>query len=134
MATWIRIDAGAGNDTLVLSGFVFSVGGSGEVVVNLSSLTDQVVSIDGVSDATLKQIGFENLDASGLSLLNPVVVTGSDGANIITGGGGNDTLNGGLGNDTYRYGATFSDPETTPSLIAVVTTLNLVSNGFDLKG
>ena len=61
------IDAGLGNDTLVLSGFVFG-GGSGEVVVDLSSLTDQVVSIDGVSDAPLKQINFENLDASGLFL------------------------------------------------------------------
>ena len=98
------IDAGTGNDTLVLSGFAFS--GSGEVKVDLSSLTDQVVSIDDVTDGTAQQ-NFENLDASGLSFFNSIVVTGSDGANIITGGGGDDSLNGGLGNDTYRYGANF---------------------------
>ncbi len=78
------IDAGAGNDTLVLSGFVFSGVGSGEVVVDLSSLTDQVVSIDGATDASTQK-NFENVDASGLALSNPVVVTGSDGDNIITG-------------------------------------------------
>ena len=55
------IDAGAGSDTLVLSGVV---PGNHVVRVDLSSSTDQVVSIGGVADA-LTQINFENLTARG---------------------------------------------------------------------
>ncbi|MGH7183292.1 MAG: calcium-binding protein, partial [Nitrospiraceae bacterium] len=56
------IDAGADIDTLVLSGVV---PGDHVVVVDLSSSTDQVVSIGGVADA-LVQINIENLTASGI--------------------------------------------------------------------
>ena len=95
-------------DTLVLSGVV---PGNHEVVVDLSSATDQVVSIGGVADDTQKQINFENLNAAGIGSF--VTVTGSAGANsiigsngndTITGGGGNDTLNGGLGADSLTGG------------------------------
>ncbi|MBH0182966.1 MAG: calcium-binding protein [Nitrospira sp.] len=96
------IDAGADTDTLVLSGVV---GGNHEVVVDLSSLTDQVVLIGNVADA-FTQISFENLNASGIGSFVTVtgsagdnVIIGSNGADIINGGGGNDTLNGGAGND-----------------------------------
>ncbi len=57
------IDAGADTDTLVLSGVV---PGDHVVVVDLSSSTDQVVSIGGTLDDTLAQINFENLTASGI--------------------------------------------------------------------
>src|SRR4029079_19123087 len=55
------IDAGTGNNTLVLTG---TVPGDHIVVVNLNE-PDQVVSIGGVTDS-LVQTGFENVDASGI--------------------------------------------------------------------
>ena len=72
------------------------------VVVDLSSLIDQVTSIGGGPDA-LVQKNFENLDASGLG--GSVTVTGSAGANLLIGSNGADTLNGGAGNDTLNGGA-----------------------------
>jgi trimeric autotransporter adhesin len=93
-------DGGAGRDTLALVG---AVDGDNVVVVDLSSATDQVVSIGGVSDDTLAQINFENLDASGLG--SSVTVTGSVGANTIIGSSGVDNINGGAGNDTLNGGA-----------------------------
>ena len=94
------IDAGADTDTLVLSGVV---PGDHVVVVDLSSSTDQVVSIGGVLDDTLAQVNFENLTASGIG--SSVTVTGSDGDNVIIGSSGNDSLDGGASNDTLRGGA-----------------------------
>jgi Ca2+-binding RTX toxin-like protein len=94
------IDAGADTDTLVLSGVV---PGDHVVVVDLSSSTDQVVSIGGVLDDTLTQVNFENLTASGLG--SSVTVTGSDGDNVIIGSSGNDSIDGGASNDTLRGGA-----------------------------
>ena len=97
------IDAGAGNDTLVLSGVV---PGNHVVRVNLASTTDQVVSIGGVADALvqhgLTQTGFENLDASGIG--SAVNVTGSAGNNIIKGSNGDDWMTGGAGDDTLIGG------------------------------
>jgi Ca2+-binding RTX toxin-like protein len=92
-------DGGAGIDTLALGG---AVGGTGVVVVNLASLTDQMISIDGVGE-TLVQKNFENLDASGL--IGTVQATGSAGANLLIGSDGNDILNGAAGNDTLDGGA-----------------------------
>ena len=94
------IDAGADTDTLVLSGVV---PGDHVVVVDLSSLTDQVVSIGGVLDDTLTQVNFENLTATGLG--SSVTVTGSDGDNSIIGASGNDSITGGDGSDTLTGGA-----------------------------
>ena len=93
-------DGGTGTDTLALGG---AVDGDGVVVVDLSSLIDQVTSIGGVPDDTLVQKNFENLDASGLG--GSVTVTGSAGANLLIGSNGADTLNGGAGNDTLNGGA-----------------------------
>ena len=127
------IDAGDGNDTLVLSGVV---PGNHVVVVDLSSSTDQVVSIGGVLDDTLAQVNVENLSALGLG--SSVNVTGSDGDNniigtngndsitggdgndSITGGAGNDTLDGGVGNDTL-IGGTGNDTYTVDSAGDLVT-------------
>jgi trimeric autotransporter adhesin len=94
------IDAGTDNDTLVLSGVV---PGDHVVVVDLSSSTDQVVSIGGTADNTLIQKNFENLTASGIG--SSVDVTGSDGDNILVGSKGNDSIEGGAGNDTLNGGA-----------------------------
>src|SRR5512140_2168163 len=86
------IDAGADTDTLVLSGVV---PGNHVVWVDLSSATDQVVSIGGPGVDTLTQINFENLDASGIG--GSVNVTGSAAANSIIGSKGNDIIDGGAG-------------------------------------
>ncbi len=108
------IDAGADNDTLVLSGIV---PGTHEVVVDLSSGTDQVVSSGGVADA-LAQTNFEHLNAAGIGSF--VTVTGSDGDNIIVGSTGNDVIDGGLGNDTMT-GGLGHDSYTVDSVNDVVT-------------
>ena len=92
------IDAGPDSDTLILSGVV---PGDHVVVVDLSSVTDQVVSIGGTPDA-LTQINFENLTATAIG--SSVTVTGSNGDNVIIGSKGNDTLTGGSGNDTLNGG------------------------------
>lgn len=94
------IDAGDGTDTLVLSGVV---PGTHEVVVDLSSTTDQITSIGGPPNSeSLAQINFENLNAAGIGSF--VTVTGSDGGNVIIGSKGNDTLMGGSGSDTLNGG------------------------------
>ncbi len=92
------IDAGADTDTLVLNGIV---PGDHVVVVDLSSATDQVVSIGGAPDA-FTQINFENLTATGIG--SSVTVTGSDGDNVIIGSKGDDIIDGGAGNDAMRGG------------------------------
>jgi Ca2+-binding RTX toxin-like protein len=94
------IDAGAGIDTLFLSGVV---DGDGVVVVDLSSLVDQITRIGTANPEALAQKGFENLDASGLG--SSVDATGSAGANLMIGSSGDDTLAGGAGNDTLNGGA-----------------------------
>ena len=88
-------DGGAGTDTLAL------VGGVGVVVVDLSSLTDQVTSIGGTTEA-LVQKNFEHLDASGLG--SSVHATGSGGANLLIGSDGADQLTGNAGNDQLAAG------------------------------
>ena len=88
------IDAGDGTDTLVLTG---AVPGNHVVVADLSSLTDQLVSIGGAADV-LTQVGFENLDASAIG--SSLEATGSAGDNVIIGSSGNDTIDGSDGNDT----------------------------------
>ena len=92
------IDAGADTDTLVLSG---AVPGNHEVVVDLSSLIDQVVSIGGPLDS-LAQTDFENFNAAGIGSF--VHVTGSASANIIVGSKGGDTIDGADGNDILAGG------------------------------
>ena len=109
------IDAGDGTDTLVLRGVV---PGDHVVVVDLSSSTDQVVSIGGTLDNTLAQINFENLNVSGIG--SSVNVTGSAGNNIIIGSCGNDSIDGGAGKDTLIRG-TGNDTYTVDSAGDVVT-------------
>ena len=92
-------DGGAGSDTLALVG---TVGGNGVMVVDLSSLTDQVTSIGGTPEA-LVQKNFEHLDASGLG--SSVHATGSGGANLMIGSNGTDQLTGNGGNDVFLIGA-----------------------------
>jgi Ca2+-binding RTX toxin-like protein len=92
------INAGPGIDTLVLTG---TVPGDREVVVNLSSTTDQVVSIGGAVDGPT-QINVEHLDAS--RIVGFVSATGGAGDNVLIGSRGNDTLDGGDGDDVLDGG------------------------------
>jgi Ca2+-binding RTX toxin-like protein len=96
-----EIDAGVGNDTLFLVGDVPDGLPNDVVVVDLSKLADQVLSIGGVDD-DLVQTGFENVDASGLG--SSVDATGDGNANHMVGSDGNDTLNGAGGDDTLMGG------------------------------
>ena len=93
-------DGGAGIDTLALVGVV---DGDGVVVVDLSSLTDQVTRIGTVDPESLVQKNFEHLDASGLG--SSVHATGSAGANLLIGSDGADQLTGNAGNDQLNGGA-----------------------------
>jgi Ca2+-binding RTX toxin-like protein len=126
------IDAGTGNDTLLLTDVVTGFIGVGAVEVDLS-LTDQVKTIGGLSDG-FTQSNFENVDASGLGFGDSVVVTGSDGDNIITGSQGDDTLNGGAGNDTYRLDTSFFLPGAGDTISDSSGNDRIVVNGFDLSG
>ncbi len=107
------VDAGADNDTLVLSGVA---PGTRAVVVDLSQ-ADQVVSIGGVAEVFV-QSNFEHLNAAGLSGF--VTVTGSAGNNTLIGSSGNDSLDGGAGDDTMS-GGRGNDTYTVDSVSDVVT-------------
>ncbi len=102
------IDAGSNStvsssstgDTLVLNGT-----SSGATVIDLSSTTDQITSINGVANAAI-QIGFEHVDTSGSTVVGTGTysITGSSGINVITGDSGADTIDGGAGADTITGG------------------------------
>ncbi|MDA9271198.1 calcium-binding protein, partial [Planktomarina temperata] len=111
------IDAGD-NATVSASvtGDLLSLGGSmtGDTVIDLSSTTDQITSLSGVTNAAVQK-GFESVDASAASMVSTskFTITGSDGINHITGGSGADVINaggsadvitGGLGADTITGG------------------------------
>lgn len=87
-------------DTLRLTGLLSST-----TTIDLSSSTDQIVTLNGVASAGA-QIGFESLDASSLvsAALVGLVATGSSGANSLIGSAGVDTIDGGAGNDTITGG------------------------------
>ena len=129
-------DGGTGLDTLALVG---AVEGDGVVVVDLSSLTDQVTRIGTANPEALVQKNFEHLDATGLG--SSVSATGSAGANSmigsdgvdqLTGAAGNDTLNGGAGDDTMDGGAG-NDTYVVDSLGDTVTeSLAGAAGGTDL--
>jgi hypothetical protein len=80
-------NGGAGIDTLILGGTAGAT-----VMVDLTSLVDQSSSVAGL------QLGFENVDASGVDG-EGVDVTGSAGADRIVGSAQADTIMGGAGAD-----------------------------------
>jgi len=97
------IDAGSNStvassstgDTLVLNGRSTAL-----TEIDLSSITDQIVSINGVANAAT-QIGFEHVNASGSTVVGGTYsIVGSSGINVITGDSGADTIDGAGGNDT----------------------------------
>ncbi len=86
-------------DTLNLNGTA-----TGNTVIDLSSTTDQITTINGVANAAT-QTGFEHVSAAGTSVAGGTfTIVGSSGINVITGAAGNDTIDGGAGNDTITGG------------------------------
>lgn len=101
------IDAGSNStvtssstgDTLVLNGTA-----SGVTIIDLSSTTDQITSVNGVANAAV-QLGFEHVNASGSTVVGGTYsITGSSVINVITGDSGADTIDGGAGADTITGG------------------------------
>jgi Ca2+-binding RTX toxin-like protein len=91
--TEISIDAGSGNDTLVMTA------SGGTSLVNLGA----PANVDQTSGDGVDVFNFENVDASTLS--TAIAVTGSSSANIITTGSGADTIDGSGGADVISAGA-----------------------------
>ena len=111
------IKAGAGSDTLVFTG-----GSVSNLVIDLSSTTDQITNISGAAN-TAVQTGFENITATAMTT-SGINVTGSSSANTFLGSnqadtftagsaamtvtpdGGNDVITGGDAVDTIIFEAT----------------------------
>jgi hypothetical protein len=135
------INAGSGTDTLILTG----TGNAAVTVVDLSSTTDQLVSINGQINSAVQR-GFENLTATALSSgtgfgVNVTAASGTTsvkttaqaddvtgnssaaatyelgaGVDVFTGTSANEIVNGGTGGDQLAFG---SGTDT-----AVYTTVN----------
>jgi hypothetical protein len=105
----------AGNDLFIMAGGGDTVAGGagtgdkldvnfaaiiGGTHVDLSSATDQVVSINGAAGSGTVT-GFESVDLSGYSGSFGALVTGSKGANTVHGTTNADQANLGAGNDIY---------------------------------
>jgi hypothetical protein len=107
------INADKGSDTLSMGGTQ-----SGNIVIDLSSTTDQITTLNGVGNSAVQK-GFESVDLSSVSVSSGVAtitgsatagtLTGSSAADTITGGTAADTITGGTGADTMTGGATGLD-------------------------
>ena len=110
------LNGGLGTDTLVLTpNFVL-----GGVQVDLNSATDQITTFNGSAN-TAVQIGFENIDLSGITgsfgadvtaKSTGSTITGTANSDVITGGAaadtvvitaGNDAVTGGGGDDIFKF-------------------------------
>jgi len=130
------LNGGLGTDTLVLTPNLVL----GGVLIDLTSATDQVTTFNGSANAAV-QIGFENVDLSGITgvfgaditaraagstiigTANADVITGGAANDVITGGAGADALTGGGGNDIF----VFTDGLTT--LLATKAAIDLFDGG-----
>jgi hypothetical protein len=109
------INAGAGTDTLVIVGTVTTSTTESQNVIDLSSTSDQVGTVNNATESAV-QIGIENVDLSGLTVTSGggfTITAAAAGSNIIgtadtdviNGGAGVDTINGGDAGDTIRGGS-----------------------------
>jgi len=110
---------GSGSDTLDIN-MAAILGG---LSVDLSSTTNQIVSINGSSPSG-SVTGFENADASGYTGSFGALLTGSSAANTLTGTSNADQISGGAGADTVIGGAgadtvTTGDGADTVELAAI---------------
>ncbi len=100
------IHAGAGNDLVTYRGTEALIDGGGDTntLVMLAQATVNLAAADQTSGDTTTVTNFQNVDASALTSVQPVSITGSSSINVLTGGAGNDTIDGGGGSDTIQGG------------------------------
>jgi len=99
------INAAGGTDTLnILGTFTLSATES-QNVIDLSSTSDQVGTLNNVTEAVV-QIGFENVDVSGLTMTagSGLTITAGTTGSVIVGSSTTDTINAGAGVDTITGG------------------------------
>jgi hypothetical protein len=139
----------AGNDLFILNGGGDTVAGGagtgdkldvdfaaiiGGTHVDLSSTTDQLVSINGAAGSGTVT-GFESVDLSGYSGSFGALVTGSTGANTVHGTTNADQANLGAGNDIYVLDDVTLDTvdgqtgTNTLALVGGVTVANTIDFG-----
>ncbi|MCA0404937.1 MAG: hypothetical protein LCH39_02135 [Proteobacteria bacterium] len=101
------INAGAGNDSIDYWAAETSIaGGTGtNTLVMRAATTVDLGAADQTSGDITNVTGIQNVDASALTALQSVQITGSSGVNTITGGAGNDTIDGFGGADVINGGA-----------------------------
>ncbi len=123
------LDGGTGtNDTLK----VVANGVIGGYVIDLSSSTDQVVTLSGSANAAAQK-GFESVNLSGVTGTYGADITGSTAANTIVGTANNDQISGGNGADSITGGAGNDAIDLTETTAAVDTVIfsAVASNGND---
>jgi hypothetical protein len=93
------VSSSSTGDKVIVKGLL-----TGSTVFDLSSTTDQITTVNGTANAAT-QVGFENLDASSVSVAGGTLsITGSTGRNNIVGASSNDLIDGGAGNDDISGG------------------------------
>jgi hypothetical protein len=146
------LNGGLGTDTLVLTpNFVL-----GGVLVDLNSTTDQVTTFNGSAN-TAVQIGFENVDLSGVTgnfgadvtaKSTGSTITGTANADVLLGGAGVDTfivntgtvgnsdvMTGGSGTDILQIDGAATYTNSTDTSLVTVETINLgATAGVTLTG
>jgi hypothetical protein len=136
------LNGGLGTDTLTIN-TNFVLGG---VLVDLNSATDQVTTFNGSANAAV-QIGFENVDLSGVTgtfgadvtaKSTGSTITGTANADVILGGAGVDTfivntgtvgnsdvMTGGTGTDILQIDGAATYTNSTDTSLVTVETINL---------
>ena len=101
------IKAGAGDDTVDYWGSEDSIdGGSGTNTLVMKSATVVDLSAADQTQGDRPTVtGFQNVDGSGLTVLQSVEIIGSSVANVLQGGAGADTIDGNGGLDVVSGGA-----------------------------
>jgi hypothetical protein len=129
------INGGAGTDTLVVVQNAI-IGG---FLADLSSTTDQMSTYNGASNSSV-QIGFENIDLSGVTGTNGADITAQSGATTttsITGTNNADQITLGTGTDTVIYDATAAGSDTITSFTTGTDNLDVAAAAradFDTAG
>ena len=94
------LNGGLGTDTLTINANLVL----GGIQVDLSSATDEVTSFNGSANAAV-QVGFENVDLSGVTGTFGADITAVSTGSTITGTANADQINGGAGADIVYAGA-----------------------------
>jgi S-layer protein len=142
------INAGAGSDTLVIVGSVTTSTTEAQNIIDLSSTTDQVSKVNNSNETTV-QVGFENVNLSGLTVTSGggftitaketgSSITGTSDTDVIIAGAGVDTITMGGAANTVVFGAgtsTSTAMDTIADLVVAsvaTTTLTLVDKGTEV--